>query len=78
MKVIIMELKYKNHSRNGLKNNHVYVAKIFPPKNKLYVYTIQFLFDATDQEEMDLELTYASQISINQNFDYDGKLEIEE
>ena len=78
MKVIIMELKYKNHSRNGLKNNHVYVAKIFPPKNTLYVYTIQFLFDATDQEEMDLELTYASQISINQNFDYDGKLEIEE
>ena len=77
-KVIIMELKYKNHSRNGLKNNHVYVTKIFPPKNKLYDYTIQFLFDATDQEEMDLELTYASQISINQNFDYDGKLEIEE
>ena len=73
-----MELKYKNHSRNGLKNNHIYVAKIFPPKNKSYIYTIQFLFDATDQEEMDLELTYASQISINQNFDYDGKLEIEE
>lgn len=72
-----MELKYKNKSRNGLKNNHIYVAKIFPPKNKLYVYTIQFLFDVTNQEEMDLELTYASQISISQNFDYD-ELEIEE
>lgn len=72
-----MELKYINRSKNGLKNNHVYVAKIFPPKNKLYVYTIQFMFDATDQEEMDLELTYASKISINQNFDYD-ELEIEE
>jgi hypothetical protein len=76
-KVIIMELKYKKHSRNGLKNNHVYVVKIFSPKNKLYVYTIQFMFDATDQEEMDLELTYASKISISQNFDYD-ELEIEE
>ena len=32
----------------------------------------------TEQEEMDLELTYASQISINQNFSYDNKLEIEE
>ena len=53
-----MELKYKNHSRNGLKNNHVYVAKIFPPKNKLYLYTIQFLFDATNQEEIDLELRF--------------------
>ena len=72
-----MELKYKNHSRNGLKNNHTYVVKIFPPKNTLYVYTVHFMFDVTDQEEMDLELTYASKISINQNFDYD-KLEIEE
>ena len=72
-----MELKYVQKTRNGLKNNHVYVAKIFPPKNKLYVYTIQFMFDATDQEEMNLELTYASKISISQNFEYD-ELEIEE
>lgn len=72
-----MELKYVQKTRNGLKNNHVYVAKIFPPKNKLYVYTIRFMFDATDQEEMNLELTYASKISISQNFDY-NELEIEE
>lgn len=72
-----MEVKYKNHSRNGLINNHEYVIKIFPPKNKIYVYTIQFLYDITAQEEMDLELTYASQISIKHNFDF-NKLEIEE
>lgn len=73
-----MEIKYKNKSRNGLKNNHTYVVKIFPPKNGSYVYTMQFLFDATDQEEMDMELTYASQISIGHNFEFDGKLEVEE
>ena len=72
-----MEIKYKNKSRNGLKNNHIYVVKIFPPKNKLYVYTIQFMYDATEQEEMDLELTYASQISIGHNFEF-NELELEE
>ena len=72
-----MELKYKNHSRNGLKNNHEYVVKIYPPKNKLYVYTVQFLFDITDQEEMDMEMTFASQISLKHNFEFD-KLELEE
>ena len=72
-----MEVKYKNHSRNGLKNNHEYVVKIFPPKNKTYVYTVQFMFDITDQEEMDLIITYASQISLKNNFEFD-KLELEE
>ena len=72
-----MEVKYKNRSKNGLINNHEYVIKIYPPKNKVYVYTIHFLFDITEHEEMDLELTYASQISIKHNFEYD-KLEIEE
>lgn len=72
-----MELKYKNHSRNGLKNNHVYVAKIFPPKNNIYVYTVQFLFDVTEQEEMDLVLEYASQISLKYNFQFDN-LELED
>ena len=73
-----MELKYKNHSRNGLKNNHTYVVKIFPPKNKTYVYTVYFLYDATEQEEMNMMMTFASKISINQTFDYNGELEIEE
>ena len=71
-----MELKYINHSRNGLKNNHEYVVKIFPPKNKTYVYTVQFLFDITEQEEMDLTMQYASQISLKHNFNFDT-LELE-
>ena len=72
-----MEIKYKNHSRNGITNNHEYVVKIYPPKNKIYVYTIQFLYDITAQEEMDLILHYASMISIKHNFDF-NKLELEE
>lgn len=72
-----MELKYINRSKNGLKNNHSYVVKVFPPKNKIYCYTIQFLYDATDKEEMDLVLEYASQISLKHNFQFD-KLELED
>lgn len=72
-----MELKYIQKTKNGLTNNHEYVVKIFPPKNKIYVYTIQFLYDITEQEEMDITLNYASQISIKHNFTFD-KLELEE
>ena len=73
-----MELKYINHSRNGLKNNHEYVVKIYPPKNKIYVYTIRFLYNVTEQEEMDLEMNYASMISIKHNFEFNDKdLELE-
>ena len=72
-----MELKYINRSKNGLKNNHEYVVKIFPPKNKLYVYTVQFLFDITEQEEMNLVLEYASQISLKHNFQFNN-LELED
>lgn len=72
-----MELKYKNHSKNGLKNNHEYVVKIFPPKNKIYCYTVQFVYDITEQEDVDLEMTFASQISLKHNFEFD-KLELEE
>lgn len=72
-----MEVKYKNHNKNGLINNHEYVVNIYPPKNKVYVYTIHFLYDITEQEEMDLEMNYASKISIEHNFEFD-KLEIEE
>lgn len=72
-----MELKYIQKTLNGLKNNHSYVVKIFPPKNKIYVYTVQFLYDITDQEEMDLVLEYASQISLKHNFQFD-KLELED
>lgn len=72
-----MEVRYKNHTRNGLINNHSYVVKIYPPKNKTYVYNVHFLYDATAQEEMDLIMNYASMISIKHNFDFD-KLELEE
>lgn len=72
-----MEVKYKNYSRNGLINNHEYVVKIYPPKNKIYVYSIEFLYDITAQEEMNLIINYASMISIRHNFDFD-ELELEE
>lgn len=72
-----MELKYIQKTKNGLTNNHEYVVNIFPPKNKIYVYTIHFLYDITAQEEMDLEMNYASKISIKHNFDF-KELEIEE
>ena len=72
-----MEVKYKNRSMNGLINNHEYVVKIYPPKNKIYVYNIHFLYDVTAQEEMDKIMNYASMISIKHNFDFD-KLEMEE
>lgn len=72
-----MEVKYKNHSRNGLVNNHEYVVKIYPPKNRIYVYNIQFLYDITSQEEMDIYMPYASMISIKNNFDF-KELELED
>ena len=72
-----MNLKYIQKTKNNLINNHEYVVKIYPPKNKIYVYTIQFLYDITAQEEIDFDLTYASQISIQHNFEFD-KLELEE
>ena len=74
-----MELKYKNHSRNGLINNHEYVAEIYPPKRGIYVYTIKFLYDSTSHEEMNLVMNYASMISIKNNFDFnENELEVEE
>ena len=72
-----MEIKYIQKTRNGLKNNHNYVVKIFPPKTRKYVYDVLFLYDITDQEEMDLTLNYASIISLKNNFIFD-KLELED
>ena len=66
-----MELKYIQKTRNGLKNGHKYVANIYPPKNKIYVYNVHFLFDITEQEEMDLTINYASMISLKHNFEFD-------
>ena len=73
----IMELKYIGRTRNGLKNNHSYVVKIFPPATRKYVYDIHFIYDITDQEEIDLIMNYASMISIKHNFKFD-KLELED
>ena len=70
-------MKYIQKTRNGLKNNHNYVVKIFPPKTKKYVYDVLFLYDITEQEEMDLTLNYASIISLKNNFIFD-KLELED
>lgn len=73
-----MEVKYIQKTRNGLINNHEYVIKIFPPKSGIYVYTVQFIYDATLQEEMDKVMNYASMISIKHNFDFNDKdLELE-
>ena len=72
-----MELKYIQKSKNGLQNNHSYVAKVFSPKNRIYCYTVQFLYDITEQEEMDLVLEYASQISLKHNFQFNN-LELED
>ena len=73
-----MEVKYIQKTRNGLINNHEYVVKIFPPKSGIYVYTVQFIYDATLQEEMDKVMNYASMISIKHNFDFNDKdLELE-
>ena len=74
-----MEVKYKNHSRNGLINNHKYVVNIQPPKHGVYVYTVEFIYDSTAEEEMDLVMNYASMISIKHNFDFNEKeVEVED
>ena len=72
-----MELKYIGKTRNGLKNNHSYVVKIFPPTTRKYVYDIHFIYDITDQEELDFIMNYASMISIKYNFKFD-KIELED
>lgn len=72
-----MEMKYIQKTRNGLKNNHSYVVKILPPKTRKYVYDVLFLYDITEQEEMDITLNYASIISLKNNFIFD-KLELED
>jgi hypothetical protein len=70
-----MQLKYKGKTKNGLIHDHEYIA-IFTKPTRQYVYTCNILFDVTTQEEIDVVLYYASQISIEQNFDYD-ELEID-
>ena len=72
-----MEIKYIQRTRNGLKNNHNYVVKIFPPKTRKYVYDVQFLYDITEQEELDFVMNYASMISLKHNFKFD-KIELED
>lgn len=63
-----MEAKYINKSRNGLKNNHEYVVKFSRPMG-YYVYNAHFIYDITEQEEVDIILNYASEKSIKNNFD---------
>ena len=60
-----MQAKYKNMSRNGLKNGNE------------YIYDCNVVFDITTQEEMDLVINYASEISIKNNWNID-RLELED
>ena len=70
-----MQAKYKNKSRNGLKNGHKYVVTFAKPTGQ-YVYDCHVIFDATKNEEMDLWINYASEVSIRNNWEFD-KLEID-
>lgn len=70
-----MQAKYKNKSRNGLKNGHEYVVKFTKPTGQ-YIYDCNVVFDITTQEEMDLVINYASEISIKNNWEFD-KLELD-
>lgn len=73
-----MQAKYKNKSRNGLRNGHEYIITISKPTGHYYVYDCHVIFDVTEQEEMDLTINYASELSINNNFKYNGELIINE
>ena len=71
-----MKVKYKNKSRNGLRNGHEYIIKISKPTGHYYVYDCHVIFDATKQEEIDILLNFASEISLRNNFEFD-KLELD-
>ena len=71
-----MQVMYRNRSRNGLIETHEYIVQFGKPPGQ-YVYDCHIIFDVTTQEEMDLTLNFASEISIRNNFVFD-KLEIEE
>lgn len=70
-----MQAKYKDKSRNGLKNGHEYIVKFSKPTGQ-YVYDCNVIFDITENEDMNVLLKYASQISIQYSWDID-KLEME-
>ena len=71
-----MQVKYKNKSRNGLKNGHEYIVNITKPNGNYYVYDCHIIFDVTKQEELDILLNFASEISLRNNFEFD-KLELD-
>lgn len=70
-----MQAKYKNKSRNGLKNGHEYIVKFSKPTGQ-YVYDCNVIFDITENEEMNVLLKFASQISIKNSFDI-SKIELD-
>ena len=71
-----MQAKYKNKSRNGLRNGHEYIIQISKPTGHYYVYDCHVIFDVTKQEEMNLWIYYVSEISIKNNWEFD-KLELD-
>ena len=71
-----MQAKYKNKSRNGLRKGHEYIIKISKPTGHYYVYDCHVIFDVTRQEEINLWINYASEISIKNNWEFE-KLELD-
>ena len=71
-----MQAKYKNKSRNGLRNGHEYIIKISKPTGHYYVYDCYVKFDIDTKEEMNVLLKFASQISIKNSFDI-SKIELD-
>lgn len=67
-----MEAKYLGKSAHGLKNKHLYEIEIDKPKD-FYVYNITILEDKTDGKAIDLVMNYASQISIDRNWEIKNK-----
>lgn len=66
-----MQAKYKNKTRNRLKHGHEYVVMFTKPKAQ-YVYDCHVIFDVTEQEEMDLVINYASELSVKNSWNIDN------
>ena len=71
-----MQGEHKNTWRNRLRNGHEYIIKISKPTGHYYVYDCHVIFDVTEQEEIDILLNFASEISLRNNFEFD-KLELD-
>lgn len=71
-----MQAKYIGKTNKWLKHNNEYIVKFTEPKGHCYVYDCHIIFDIKEQEDMDVFLNYASEISIKQNWEY-NRLELD-